>query len=319
MLNKLIWTVAISLILITSIYYSIILKFPQLKLKKMIKALKNDEKEGISSKDTLIISLASKIGVGTLAGVGYAINLGGIGTIFWMWISSFFVSILSYLENFLAIKYKEKDNQYYKGGPAYYIKKGLKDKKLAIIYSIIAMITYLVGFTSIQNNTITTLISNTYKIDKIIISLIVTVISFILILKGLKTISKVCNKIVPIMSIIYLLLGIFVIIINIKKIPLVICSIIKEGLNIKSAQYGITASLLIGIQKGIFSNEAGVGTSAIISGATSNNNPEKQGFLGIIETYFITIIITFNYLITFILTCIFYLFCYFKEIRCSFI
>lgn len=291
-INKIIWTIAISMILVSSIYYSILLKFPQLKFKKMYKSLKEKDPEGISSKDTLIMSLASKIGVGALAGVAFAINFGGIGTIFWMWVSSFFVSVICYLENFLAIKYKEKDNDYYKGGPAYYIKKGLKNNKLATIYSLVALFTYLIGFSTIQNNTITTLISSSYNINKIVISLIVALISFFLICKGLKTISNVCNKIVPIMSLLYILLGVFVIFINIEKIPTIVLLIVKEGLNMKSATYGILTSLLIGVQKGIFSSEAGVGTSAIISGATSNNNPEKQGYIGIIETYFISLVIT---------------------------
>lgn len=277
-----------------SIYFSIKLKFPQLKLTKIIKSLKtnNTNQNEISAKDTLLMSLASKIGAGSLAGVAFAIYYGGIGTIFWMWISSFFVSINCFLENILSTLYKEKDGVYNKGGPAYYIKKALNKKNLAIIYAILAILAYTMGFTSIQNNTITSLTNNMFNIDKIIISIIVTILASITIIKGIKSISNFCNKIVPIMSSVYIILGIIIIILNIEKIPTILINIIDSAFNQKSLQGGIIYSLIIGMQKGIFANEAGVGTSAIISGATSNKDYIKQGYIGIIETYFISLFIT---------------------------
>ena len=292
-INKILWAIAISMIFLNSIYFSFKLKFPQLKIKTILKTIFAKEKEdNISAKDSLIMSLASKIGAGSLAGISFAIYYGGIGTVFWMWIASFFVSINCYLENILSTLYKEKDGPYYKGGPAYYLRKGLNKKTLAIIYSILAICAYILGFLAIQNNTITTLVTEIYAIDKIIVALVVTIISSFAIVKGLKTISNVCNKIVPIMTLIYLLLGLIVIISNLDQIPSLLVNIVKSAFTTNALTGGLLYTFLIGMQKGIFANEAGVGTSAISSGATSNKNYQKQGFMGIIETYFISLFIS---------------------------
>lgn len=293
-INKIVWVVAISLIFLNGIYFSFKLKFPQLKIKKILNKIKNTSKnkESISSLDTLFISLASKLGAGSLSGIALAIYYGGIGTIFWIWISTLFTSINCYLENILAIKYKEKDGKYNKGGPSYYINKGLGKKKLSIIYAILAIAAYIIGFITIQNNTITTLITNTYNCSSIIITSIITILSTIFIFKGIKTISKACNKIVPIMTAIYIILGIIVLIKNLKIMPLLLINIVKDAFSLKSVTGGIISSFIIGIQKSIFASEAGVGTSAIASATSDNNDPIKQGYYGIIETFFINFVIT---------------------------
>ena len=291
-INKTIWVIAISLILINSIYYSIILKFPQFRLLNIIKSLKKQTKnQKISPLDTLIMALSSKIGVGSLAGVAIAISYGGLGSIFWMWISTFFLAIITYLENSLSIIYKEKDNTLQKSGPSYYIKKGLNKKVLSITYSILIIITYIFLFTSIQTNTITTLTTEIYNIDKILISLIITVLAGIIIVKGIKTISNICNKIFPLMMIIFIILGFLIVMSNINDIPLLFNQIITEAFNQKSISGGIIYTIIIALQKSVFANESGAGTSAIISGTTDNNDYKLQGNLGIIQTYFINFVV----------------------------
>ena len=293
MFNKIIWTIAIAIIFLNSIYFSIKLKFPQFRLIKMFKTVfKKEKEEGITTIDALFMSLAAKIGVGSLAGIAFAIYYGGIGTIFWIWFISFFVAINSFLEKYLSVLYKEKDGSFYKGGPAYYIKKGLNNKNLAIIYSIILIFAYIIGFLSIQSNTITVLLNDMYSFDKTIISIFISVISAYFIFKGLKSISNICNKIVPIMSIIYIIIGMLIFIINIDKVPIVFINIIRNAFNYRAISGGFLTALFIGIQKAIFSSEAGIGTGGISAGATTNNNCLKQGYIGIIETYFINIIIT---------------------------
>ena len=291
-INKTIWVIAISLILINSIYYSIILKFPQFRLLNIIKSLKRQTKnQKISPLDTLIMALSSKIGVGSLAGVAIAISYGGLGSIFWMWISTFFLAIITYLENSLSIIYKEKDNTLQKSGPSYYIKKGLNKKVLSITYSILIIITYIFLFTSIQTNTITTLTTEIYNIDKILISLIITALAGIIIVKGIKTISNICNKIFPLMMIIFIILGFLIVMSNINDIPLLFNQIITEAFNQKSISGGIIYTIIIALQKSVFANESGAGTSAIISGTTDNNDYKLQGNLGIIQTYFINFVV----------------------------
>ena len=263
--NKIIWIIAISLILLNSVYYSIVLKFPQFRLLKILKSLKTKKQKGnISPLDTLIMTLSSKIGVGSLAGIAVAIAYGGLGSIFWIWISSFFLAIITYLENSLAIIYQNKTTPP-ESGPFYYLKKGLNSKNLSIIYSILIIITYIFLFSSIQTNTIVTLTTELFNIDKIILSLVITIAAGIIIIKGIKTISSICNKIFPLMMLLFLILGLIIIIQNIELLPTLFISIITEALNKESLSGGIIYTIIISLQKTIFANESGAGTSAIIS------------------------------------------------------
>ncbi len=292
LINKIIWAVAISFILLNSIYYSLKLKFPQFSIKNIIKSLKKSkEKATISPKDTLVMALSSKIGVGALAGIAISIHFGGLGTIFWIWVSTFFLSIITYIENALSIIYKEKDGKYQKSGPSYYIKKGLNNKTLSIVYGIIILITYIFFFLPIQNNTITSLTNSIYSTDKIIISLVVTILSGIIIVKGIKTISNICNKLFPIMMIIFIIIGTIIAIENIDIIPSLLTRIIQEAVNKNAISGGVFYTIILALQKSIFANESGVGTSAIISGTTENKDYKLQGNIGIIQTYFINFII----------------------------
>ena len=251
-INYFLWIITIIVIIFNAFYFSIKLKFPQFNIKLMLKSLKSkDVNKGISVKETLFMSLASKIGTGSLAGIAFCIYYGGVGCIFWIWIISFFLAINAFLENYLALKYKEKDGIYYKGGPSFYIKNGLNKKKLAMLYSVVVIFSYLCGFLTIQNNTICTLFYDTYKIDPFII-----------------------------------------LIINFDKLGYAFSYIIKSAFNIKSFTSGVLGSLFIIMQKSIFASEAGLGTGAIASGATSSNNYVKQGFIGVVSTYFINIVIT---------------------------
>lgn len=293
MINKVLWLVAISLILVNSIYFSIALKFPQLNLKNVLKSLKKEQKnEIITPIDTLIMTLSSKIGVGSLAGIALSITYGGLGTIFWIWLSTIFLSIITYVENVLAMLYKEKDGNLKKSGPSYYIKKGLNNKKLSITYAIIVIITYSFLFSSIQNNTITTLTKQMYNINNIYISILITALSSLAILKGIKKISKICNKIFPLMMILFITLGIVIIITNANEVIPLLKLIVKEGLNYKSINGGIIYTIIIALQRSIFANESGVGTSAIMSGVTNSTNIKLQGNIGIIQTYFINFVIS---------------------------
>ena len=287
-INKILWSIAISIIIINSIYFSIKLKYPQFKIINTIKSIKKSKKNNdISPKDTLVIALSSKIGVGSLSGTALSIHYGGIGTVFWMLLSTFLLSIINYIENALAIIYKEKNIS----GPQYYIKKGLNNKVLSISYSIIVLILYIFLFSSIQSNTITTLTNETYHINKVLISLIITSATFITITKGIKGISKACNKLFSIMMTVFILLGVLVIIKNLKEIPYIAYLITTKAFNSKSIKGGLISTVIISFQKTVFANEAGVGTSAIISGSTSSNDYHLQAKIGIIQTYFINFIV----------------------------
>ena len=166
--TDILWSIATVCLLGGGLYFSYRLKFPQLHLLKLFKTCKGKSKNTISPLASLSMSLAARIGVGSLAGIAIAIYIGGPGSIFWMWIITIFTSINAYCESYLGAKYQEKDGDEYKGGPAYYIDKGLKKKSLAKTYAVLIIIAYVFGFMTIQANTITKSISEYLPIPHIL-------------------------------------------------------------------------------------------------------------------------------------------------------
>lgn len=289
--TKILWAIATSFIIISSIYMSIILKFPQFKIKTMMKTLiKNNNHDELSSFNLLMMSLAGKIGVGSIAGISLSIYLGGIGSIFWIWIISILSAILTYSETILGIIFRQKDNNLYVGGPSYYIKNGLKKPKLGIIYSIMILLSYIGGFISIQTNTITKSITQYININPIIIGIIIAIMTYYAINKGVKKIANISAKMVPIMILIYILFGFYIIALNINKIPNIIMLIIKQAFNLKSFYVGFLSSFIIGMQRGIFATEAGLGTGSMAS-SNSKNNPVLEGYIQMLGIYITSFLI----------------------------
>ena len=291
-INNILWMIATIFLIISGIYFTFNLKFTQFNFKKMFHSLqKGKNKESISPFKTLTLALAARIGVGSLAGIALGIYKGGIGILFWLWISSFITLPNSFVESTLAVIYHEKKEKYYEGGPSFYIEKGLNNKKLAILYSIIICLCYLGGFLSIQSNTIATSLNNFFNIPNIITGIIVSLISYYIISHGLKRIANFTSVLVPIMGIIYMFISIFIILKNINMIPNIFMSIIKEAFNIKALGWGIISSIIIGVQRGIFSSESGIGTGAIASGTSDTNIPVNQGYIQMLGIYFTSFII----------------------------
>ena len=185
-INAVLWAVVTALIIFFGVYFSKRLTFPQLNFKKIIKSLKNTDYQGISPLKTLFLTLAGRIGVGSIAGVALAIYIGGPGTIFWMWIIAIISGVLAYTETLLAIKYKVTDGKESLGGPSHYIKKGLKSKPLAIIYSLIVIFAYLSGFIPIQSNTIVKSMDMLFTSNHFLIGLVLAILSFVIISGGIK-------------------------------------------------------------------------------------------------------------------------------------
>lgn len=292
LLNKILWYIATLLLVSSGVYFTIKLKFIQFRITKIIKSIFKKEKEtGIKSYETLMMVLAGRIGVGSIAGVALAIHLGGIGSIFWMWIIAIISASLSYVETVLGILYKEKDGIFYKGGPSYYIKNGLNKKVLGGLYAILIILSYVGGFLSIQSNTITKSINQITYISPIIVGIIISIVTFIIIFGGIKRIASISSKIVPFMIIGYILIALYCIITNINLIPNIFINIIKSAFNIKSFFTGFIPTLIVGIQRGIFSNEAGLGTGSIASSTVNTNNYEKQGYIQMVGVYITTLLI----------------------------
>lgn len=290
-INDLLWSTAIIFLLGGGLYFSIRLGFPQFKLASLFKGFKKDSKSSVSPFRSLTMSLAARIGVGSLAGIALAIYTGGPGTIFWIWIAGIITAVNAFCESYLGAKYQEKDGDAYKGGPAFYIEKGLKNKKLASIYAVLIIIAYIVGFMTIQANTITTSIHDYYGFSPLIIGIVLAIISGISIMRGLNEIANITSKLVPIMGIGYILLSISIILMNLNQIPAVLINIITDALHLKAISGGIIATFVIGIQRGVFSTEAGLGTGAIASSTSHTDNKVNLGLIQILGIYFTVFVV----------------------------
>lgn len=293
LIEKILWLITSSLIIISSIYFTFKLNFVQTKVITMFKELfkKNKVKDSISPLQSLMLVLAGRIGVGSIAGVAIAIYYGGPGTIFWMWIICFLSASITFAETLLGVYFKEKDEKNInRGGPSYYLSKGLNKKVLGNIYAILIILSYVGGFLSIQSNTITKSIQNFVNINSITIGIVICVLTSFIIFGGIKKIAKVSTTLVPLMTIIYVITALFITIINSDKIIDILVLIIKDAFNFKSVTGGILGTIVIGIQRGIFSSEAGLGTGAIAA-STTNSKPVSQGFVQMIGIYITTFLI----------------------------
>lgn len=291
---KIVWAVATSIIILSSIYFTKKLKCKQLNIKGLISSLKSSGKkeEGLSPKETLMLTLAGRIGVGSIAGISLGIYIGGIGSIFWVWITTFLVVILSYAETYLGVKYREKDEEgNYIGGPSYYIRNGLHNKKLAYVYAILIIVCYIGGFLGIQSNTITKSFIQIVSLPNYVVSLFLVVITFFCIFGGVKGISKITSKMVPFMTLCYVFLFLYVLYVQRTQIPTIFLNIIKDAFNMNSFLGGFLSTCIIGLQRGIFSNEAGLGTGSIAASTTNSDNANSQGYLQVVGVYITSLIL----------------------------
>ncbi len=280
----------IMILFIFGIFMTFKLKFIEFNPKLIFKSLiSKDNNEGVSPFEALCISLASRIGVGSLSGVALSIYIGGLGSIFWMWIATIICASNTLSESILSIKYRKKINKsLYEGGPFYYIKMGLNKKQLSIIYAIIFLFAYIIGFLTIQSNTISKVVTEIIKINPAIIGIIIVILTALVIFKGIKEIANVVSKLIPFIAILYVLTSLFIIFKNISLIDNIFLEIIKGAFNTKSFLTGF----IIGTTKSIFSTEAGLGTGAIASASTSSTNEVEQGLIQVFGIFFDTFVVS---------------------------
>ena len=259
---------------------------------------------GVSPFQAVATAMAGTIGTGSIAGLATAIVSGGPGAVFWMWISALLGMITKYSEILLSIKFREKnEDDRWVGGPMYYIRNGLKLKWLAVLFAVFAMIACLGTGNATQSNSIAVALESTMGITPWITGIVLTVIVAAVILGGMKRISSVNEKLVPIMAVFYVICAVIALILNIEKIPAAFALIFKEAFNFKAASggvagYGIMLAMHYGFSRGVFSNEAGLGSAPIAHAASSTKSPVKQGLWGMFEVFFTTIVIcTFSALI----------------------
>ncbi len=252
---------------------------------------------GVSPFQAVATAMAGTIGTGSIAGLATAIVSGGPGAVFWMWISALLGMVTKYSEIVLSIKYREKNEKgEWVGGPMYYLKNGLNMKWLAILFSIFAMIACLGTGNATQSNSIAIALKSTLGIKPWITGVVLTVIAVAVILGGMRRIASVNEKLVPFMAMFYITCSVIALILNWNKIPEAFLLIFKEAFNFKAATggvagYGVLVAMHYGFSRGVFSNEAGLGSAPIAHAASSTKDPVKQGLWGMFEVFFTTIII----------------------------
>lgn len=261
------------------------------------KNLHHQDKGSVSPFQAVTTALAGTIGTGSIAGVATALVLGGPGAVFWMWISALFGMVTKYSEIVLALKFREKnENGAYVGGPMYYIKNGLGIKWLAALFAAFAMIACIGTGNATQSNSISGVLNMNFNIPPWITGVVLTIIVGVVIIGGVKRIAAVNEKLVPVMAVFFILASVFALIFNADKIPSAFALIFKEAFNFKSvfggvSGYSILSAMRYGVGRGVFSNEAGLGSAPIAHSASSAEEPVKQGIWGIFEVFITTIVI----------------------------
>lgn len=294
--NDFMWAyVLIFLLLGGGLYFTLRTKFVQVtKLKEMFILLKKEghpKGKEVSSVQAFFIGAASRIGVGNIAGVALAISLGGPGAVFWMWIVALLGGASAFIESTLAQIYKVKDGVGFKGGPSYYIEKQLGQRWLGILFSICLIAAFGFAFNSSQSNTIAASLSS-YNISTVAIGIILSVMVLLVIIGGVQRIARVTSTIVPIMAFIYIGVGLYVIALNIQEVPGMIMLIIKSAFGFEEFMGATLGTVLIqGVKRGLFSNEAGMGSAPNAAAAATVSHPAKQGFIQTLGVYFDTLIV----------------------------
>ena len=297
--------ILIFLLVGAGIYFSIRTRFVQLTLlKDAFLALKEKSSDGenasgkpVSSFQALMISTASRVGTGNIAGIATALAAGGPGAIFWMWIMAVIGGASAFVESTLAQVYKVKDGDSFRGGPSYYIERALKKRWLGVLFSVLLICCFAYGFNGLQAYNISSSFeyyvkdySNTML--PAVVGAVLALLTAVVIFGGVHRISFITSVLVPIMAGIYILVGVYVTVTNLSSVPEMFQTILSEAFDIGSIIGGFAGStVLIGIKRGLFSNEAGMGSAPNASASAAVSHPVKQGLVQILSVFIDTLLI----------------------------
>lgn len=305
-LNTIFWGyVLIYGLIAVGIYFTIRLRFQQVlhfgEMIRSITAAPSGDKQGISPFQALCTSLASRVGTGNIAGVAVALVLGGPGAIFWMWVVAFVGMATAYAESTLAQLYKVRDasdaSAVYRGGPAFYIANGLGLPWLGGVFSFCLILSFGLVFNAVQANSIADAMLGAFEIPKIATGLVLAALTAVVIFGGIRKIAAVAEYVVPFMAGIYLLVALVVVVMNISEVPGMLWQIISNAFGLSEAvggvAGGVAAAMLNGVKRGLFSNEAGMGSAPNIAAAATPNphHPSSQGFVQSLGVFIDTILI----------------------------
>lgn len=301
------WTYFMAgLLIIVGVYFTYKLGFRQIRMiPEMVRLItgkdktveekkveKSASKKGnISSFQAFCVSVASYVGTGNIAGVAIALIIGGPGALFWMWVIAILGGATSIVENILGQTFKIKTADGYRGGPAYYISNVLKQKKLGVVFSVIVIVTYGLIFNSVQANTINQAFNGSFNISPVVGAIIICVLSSAVIFGGLKRIADTATLIVPVMALSYIGVAILVILFNIDKLPHALNLIFSSAFDFRAGSAAVLATIVTGVKRGMFSNEAGMGSAPNASSTSEVSHPAKQALMQASGVFISTILI----------------------------
>ncbi|WP_409295487.1 alanine/glycine:cation symporter family protein [Peribacillus sp. SCS-26] len=295
-LNAVLWSDPVIYILLgVGLLFSILTRFLQLRhIKEMVRLMfqgKSSE-AGVSSFQALSIALSGRVGTGNIAGVATAIFYGGPGAIFWMWAIAFIGASSAYVESTLAQIYKVKKDGQYRGGPAYYIEKGIGWKWFAVLFAIAALIAMAVLMPGVQANSIALGMENAFGLNKWITGAVITLFLGFIIFGGVKRIANAAQVIVPFMALGYILLSLVIVAMNITELPDVFALIFRSAFSLDATFGGLIGMAISwGVKRGVYSNEAGQGTGAHPAAAAEVSHPAKQGLVQAFSVYIDTLFV----------------------------
>ena len=295
-INSFVWGwPLIILCLATGLYFSIRTRFFQVRYIKQMAMLLMKGKasgSGISSFQAFMLALSGRVGTGNIAGVATAIALGGPGAVFWMWMIAFLGASSAYIEASLGHIYKEKIDGVYRGGPAYYILRGLNNKWYAISFAVVTILALGALMPGLQANAISDAFQSSFSLDKRITSGIVVFLLSLIIFGGIRRIAKVAEIVTPFMAIGYIIIAAFILAVNFRQIPEMFMLIIKSAFGVHEALGGIIGSAItMGVKRGIYSNEAGQGTAPHAAAAAEVPHPANQGLVQAFSVYVDTLLV----------------------------
>ena len=298
--NAIIWSdVLIFFLMAVGTYFSVRMRFFQVRMvREMIRVMLGGKKSaaGISSFQALAVSLSGRVGTGNIAGVATAIFIGGPGAVFWMWLVAFLGASSAFVESTLAQIYKRNEKGQYRGGPAFYIEKGIRNKRLGKIYAAVFAVATIVAtgllLPSVQSNSIASAVNNAFGIDHHWTAVGLVIMLAMIIFGGIRTIARVAEFVVPFMALGYIILAVVVMIINFSKLPEVFGSIFTSAFGLNATFAGLLGSTIsMGVKRGVFSNEAGQGTGPHPAAAAEVTHPANQGLVQAFSVYIDTLFV----------------------------
>lgn len=290
--------VLMAALLFAGLYFTFATRFVQfVRPKEMLRLMiggegSSKEKGHISPFQAFSISTASRVGTGNIAGVAIAITVGGPGAVFWMWLIAVIGAASAFAESTLAQVYKVKTGAHFRGGPAYYMQTALGSRRLGLAFSVIITLTFAFVFNSVQSNTIAQSLSATFQVDSLLSGIVLAALTAVIIFGGLKRIAAFSAVIVPVFALGYIAITVIVMLLNLEKLPGVLGIILSDAFSLRNLAGGaLGATIMTGARRGLFSNEAGMGSAPNAAATANTSHPVKQGYIQTFSVFVDTLII----------------------------